>query len=310
MYRGTEQTHYGQEIHTQRLAQCWSECKAKATFSLRRAAVDRFNAGSPWKKRGLAMVPLKFPVGLGSVAMGQVGTHTARQRCVAAPSTPCCGTCCLVAAGCSHCAEPGWVELAPCRASGASATPTPGGRPWDPPSCLRLLVRSRVDSCVRHWMGSTKPRTVNHSQCQELVLPCTSLEWRCSVESLRPGALTPGAWLQSPARKHTASCGPTMSSCARYVCVSRTWGTEGKRPFLKPAVTATARLGAPGALCSPSRLCTGCRAGPRLPGRLCAAHARWDRNGAGCPHKDDPGKCANHRCCCVCAAHTFTRGKP
>nr|H9TB17.2 RecName: Full=Aldehyde oxidase 1; AltName: Full=Azaheterocycle hydroxylase 1 [Cavia porcellus] len=71
MYRGTEQTHYGQEIHTQRLAQCWSECKAKATFSLRRAAVDRFNAGSPWKKRGLAMVPLKFPVGLGSVAMGQ-----------------------------------------------------------------------------------------------------------------------------------------------------------------------------------------------------------------------------------------------
>ncbi|KAM6175534.1 aldehyde oxidase 1 [Erethizon dorsatum] len=71
MYQGTDHTPYGQEINTEGLARCWSECKAKAAFSLRRAAVDRFNAGSPWKKRGLAMVPLKYPVGLGNVAMGQ-----------------------------------------------------------------------------------------------------------------------------------------------------------------------------------------------------------------------------------------------
>ncbi|XP_021105387.1 aldehyde oxidase 1 isoform X2 [Heterocephalus glaber] len=71
MYKGTKQTPYGQEINTEGLAQCWRECKAQASFSLRRAAVERFNAGSAWKKRGLAMVPLKFPVGVGSVAMGQ-----------------------------------------------------------------------------------------------------------------------------------------------------------------------------------------------------------------------------------------------
>lgn len=71
MYKGTDQTPYRQEINTEGLAQCWDQCKAKARFSLRRAAVDRFNAHSPWKKRGLALVPLKFPVGMGSVAMGQ-----------------------------------------------------------------------------------------------------------------------------------------------------------------------------------------------------------------------------------------------
>ncbi|XP_004628659.1 aldehyde oxidase 1 [Octodon degus] len=71
LYQGIERMPCGQEINTEGLARCWSECKAKSAFSLRRAAVDRFNAGSPWKKRGLAMVPLKFPVGIGNVAMGQ-----------------------------------------------------------------------------------------------------------------------------------------------------------------------------------------------------------------------------------------------
>ncbi|XP_010615879.1 aldehyde oxidase 1-like isoform X1 [Fukomys damarensis] len=71
MYQGTEQTPYGQEINTEGLARCWQECKAKASFALRRAAVDKFNSGSPWKKKGLAMVPLKFPVGVGNVALGQ-----------------------------------------------------------------------------------------------------------------------------------------------------------------------------------------------------------------------------------------------
>ncbi|XP_012866062.1 PREDICTED: aldehyde oxidase [Dipodomys ordii] len=71
MYKGLDQTPYKQEINATRLIQCWRECLAKSSFSLRRATVDKFNIENYWKKKGLAIVPLKFPIGVGSVSMGQ-----------------------------------------------------------------------------------------------------------------------------------------------------------------------------------------------------------------------------------------------
>ncbi|XP_027445411.1 aldehyde oxidase isoform X1 [Zalophus californianus] len=71
MYKEIDQTPYKQEINAKNLIQCWKECMAMSSYSLRKEVVEKFNSENYWKKKGLAMVPLKFPVGLGSVAMGQ-----------------------------------------------------------------------------------------------------------------------------------------------------------------------------------------------------------------------------------------------
>lgn len=71
MYKEIDQTPYKQEINARNLIQCWRECMAVSSYSLRKAAVEKFNAENYWKKKGLAMVPLKYPVGLGSRAAGQ-----------------------------------------------------------------------------------------------------------------------------------------------------------------------------------------------------------------------------------------------
>lgn len=71
MYKEIDQTPYKQEINAKNLIQCWKECMATSSYTLRKAAVEKFNSENYWKKKGLAMVPLKFPVGVGSVAAGQ-----------------------------------------------------------------------------------------------------------------------------------------------------------------------------------------------------------------------------------------------
>lgn len=74
MYKDLDQTPYKQEINAKNLIQCWTECMAMSSYSLRKEAVEKFNKENYWKKKGLAIVPLKFPVGLGSVAAGQVSS--------------------------------------------------------------------------------------------------------------------------------------------------------------------------------------------------------------------------------------------
>lgn len=74
MYKEIDLTPYKQEFNAQNLTQCWEECMAMSSYSLRKAAVEKFNSENYWKKKGLAVVPLKFPVGLGSQAAGQVSS--------------------------------------------------------------------------------------------------------------------------------------------------------------------------------------------------------------------------------------------
>ncbi|XP_037704740.1 aldehyde oxidase-like [Choloepus didactylus] len=71
MYKEIDQTPYKQEINTKSLIQCWRECLAMSSYSLRKEAVEKFNAENYWKKKGLAIVPLKYPVGLGTVPLSQ-----------------------------------------------------------------------------------------------------------------------------------------------------------------------------------------------------------------------------------------------
>lgn len=74
MYKELDQTPYKQEIHAKNLIQYWKECMAISFYSLRKAAMERFNSENYWKKKGLAVVPLKYPVGFGSCAAGQVSS--------------------------------------------------------------------------------------------------------------------------------------------------------------------------------------------------------------------------------------------
>lgn len=72
MYKQVENTHYKQEFNATALSECWRECMATCSYSERKSAVGKFNTENSWKKRGMAVIPLKYPVGFGSVAMGQV----------------------------------------------------------------------------------------------------------------------------------------------------------------------------------------------------------------------------------------------
>lgn len=71
MYKEIDQIPCKQEINAKNLIQCWEECMAMSSYSVRKAAVEKFNSENYWKKKGLAMVPLKYPVGLGLTVLGQ-----------------------------------------------------------------------------------------------------------------------------------------------------------------------------------------------------------------------------------------------
>ncbi|XP_040213129.1 aldehyde oxidase 1-like [Rana temporaria] len=63
MYKGISKTHYNQEFDAANLMRCWDECMKKSAYVNRRNEVQRFNKENYWKKRGLAIIPLKFTVG-------------------------------------------------------------------------------------------------------------------------------------------------------------------------------------------------------------------------------------------------------
>ncbi|XP_069471536.1 aldehyde oxidase [Ambystoma mexicanum] len=70
-YRGIDRTHYSQEIDARNLVKCWNDCLQKSDYYDRREAADEFNKHSYWKKRGLALIPMKFPIGSLQKCFGQ-----------------------------------------------------------------------------------------------------------------------------------------------------------------------------------------------------------------------------------------------
>ncbi|MEE6490026.1 hypothetical protein FKM82_015765 [Ascaphus truei] len=63
LHKGIGQTHYKQELDARNLEKCWNKCMEKSSFKSRRAAIDDFNKQTYWKKKGLAIIPMKFPIG-------------------------------------------------------------------------------------------------------------------------------------------------------------------------------------------------------------------------------------------------------
>merc|ERR1711994_1228404 len=68
-----EKTHFNQELTNCTISRCWDECSKMAEFSQQRSEVDKFNANNRWKKRGLAMIPVKFGIAFTAVHLNQNG---------------------------------------------------------------------------------------------------------------------------------------------------------------------------------------------------------------------------------------------
>lgn len=73
MYAAGDLTHYGQRLTDWRVPRLWDALQEEAGWRTRRDAVDDFNRGHRWKKRGLAMVPTKFGIGFSAKELNQGG---------------------------------------------------------------------------------------------------------------------------------------------------------------------------------------------------------------------------------------------
>ena len=76
LYRaGGEHTPYGQHVRDFRIPRMFDELEAKADLGRRRAGVEAFNAAHPWRKRALAMTPVKFGISFTASFLNQAGAY-------------------------------------------------------------------------------------------------------------------------------------------------------------------------------------------------------------------------------------------
>jgi xanthine dehydrogenase large subunit len=69
----TNTTHYGQEIADNRIARIWQETLEKSSFADRQAAIAQFNQTNAYKKRGIAITPVKFGISFTKKEYNQAG---------------------------------------------------------------------------------------------------------------------------------------------------------------------------------------------------------------------------------------------
>lgn len=76
LYHGsgaTNTTHYGQELGDNRIPMIWSTLRDEQKLAERRAAIEQWNRQHPYKKRGLAMTPVKFGISFTASFLNQAG---------------------------------------------------------------------------------------------------------------------------------------------------------------------------------------------------------------------------------------------
>ncbi|KAK2906843.1 hypothetical protein Q8A67_005828 [Cirrhinus molitorella] len=71
LYKEVSLTHYKMEFDPENLVRCWNECMEKADFRQRRQAIDLFNQQNQFRKRGIAIVPIKYGVGFAEGFLNQ-----------------------------------------------------------------------------------------------------------------------------------------------------------------------------------------------------------------------------------------------
>ena len=73
MYAEGDVTHFGQTLEGCQARRCWDEARALAGIEARHQAVAAFNAGSRFRKRGLATLPTKFGISFTTKFLNQAG---------------------------------------------------------------------------------------------------------------------------------------------------------------------------------------------------------------------------------------------
>ncbi|XP_012594522.2 aldehyde oxidase 2 isoform X1 [Microcebus murinus] len=71
MYKTVDKTIYKQAFNPEPLIRCWNECLDKSSFHSRRIQVEEFNKKNYWKKKGIAIIPMKFSVGFAATSYHQ-----------------------------------------------------------------------------------------------------------------------------------------------------------------------------------------------------------------------------------------------
>uniref|UniRef100_A0A2K5I672 FAD-binding PCMH-type domain-containing protein n=1 Tax=Colobus angolensis palliatus TaxID=336983 RepID=A0A2K5I672_COLAP len=72
MYKRISKTAFKQTFNPEPSRRCWKECLEKSSFYAGKLAAEEFNKKNYWKKRGLAIVPMKFSIGIPTAYYNQV----------------------------------------------------------------------------------------------------------------------------------------------------------------------------------------------------------------------------------------------
>ncbi len=73
-YRAGDSTHYGQVVKdAERISELWRALKESSAFAARQRACERFNAAEPYRKRGIAITPVKFGISFTNSVLNQAG---------------------------------------------------------------------------------------------------------------------------------------------------------------------------------------------------------------------------------------------
>jgi xanthine dehydrogenase large subunit len=75
-YRGTGETsttHYGQIVTDNRTHAIWHDLMTSSQFAARRVEITHLNQHHPFKRRGIAITPVKFGISFGTVFLNQAG---------------------------------------------------------------------------------------------------------------------------------------------------------------------------------------------------------------------------------------------
>jgi len=73
LYKEGMITHFNQKLVNCTIEKCWLECEKLSHFSSMEKDVENFNICNRWKKRGIAMVPVKFGIAFTAVHLNQNG---------------------------------------------------------------------------------------------------------------------------------------------------------------------------------------------------------------------------------------------
>uniref|UniRef100_A0A8C3PVF3 FAD-binding PCMH-type domain-containing protein n=1 Tax=Chrysolophus pictus TaxID=9089 RepID=A0A8C3PVF3_CHRPC len=73
MYKGVNRTAFKEKFDAENLWKCWKECLVKSDYHSRKTKVEEFNRKNYWKKKGIAIIPMKFSVGFNATYFHQAG---------------------------------------------------------------------------------------------------------------------------------------------------------------------------------------------------------------------------------------------